>query len=351
MFAINPAVFAAKDEYQIIFKLDQPAYVHIKVGDKVYDDESCGVLLSSAGMRKITVPQYELDGAGEYTVFVDVIEKRQSYCTKIIESKSKSFPFFPVKKGWKVKAFELGDTHGDIDNALKLVEYCKDYDFLILNGDIPNDFGTFERAEMIVRLAAEATAGEKPVISVRGNHETRGEAAEFFDLYSSTKDGKPYFTFRLGDIWGLALDCGEDKPDNHREYGGSVRFERFRRKETEFIKEVINNRAAEYEAEGVKHRIVIVHNPFLCKYETPFDVDEDVFKEWNELIKQIEPEVMICAHTHRVESLNENPEMLIADPPCSLITGTIMNDNIIGGTEFIFDENGFSVEVKKVNKK
>ena len=51
--------------------------------------------------------------------------------------------------------------------------------------------------------------------------------------------GNTYYTFRIGSVWGMFLDCGEDKLDSHEEYGGTVCFHRFRERETAFIKDVI----------------------------------------------------------------------------------------------------------------
>ena len=42
-------------------------------------------------------------------------------------------------------------------------------------------------------------------------------------------------------VWGLILDCGEDKADTSIEYGSTVCFHEFRLRETEFIHSVIEN--------------------------------------------------------------------------------------------------------------
>ena len=339
----DPVVFAVGREYQIFFKLEESAYAHIKSGGRAFYDESCGVLISKPGLRRICVPQHYIDDAEGYTLFLEFIEERKAYCTQIIKREELHYHFRSVPKRGKVSAFMLGDTHGDLKGALKLSEKFDDWDFLVLNGDIPNDFASEENAENIFILASEISKGERPVIYARGNHETRGKEAEKIACFAPTRDGLTYYSFFLGNVWALVLDCGEDKPDNHREYGGSVCFESFRRRETEYIKKLIASKDKEYASEGVEHRIVIVHNPFYLKYEPPFDIEEDLFISWNELIKEIDPSVILSAHTHIFERIDECNQALIAQPPCPVFTGTVKSDGKIGGSAVILQSGSFEI--------
>lgn len=117
--------------------------------------------------------------------------------------------------------------------------------------------------------------------------------------YRTINEHRPYFTFRLGAIWGLVLDCGEDKADSCEEYGNTICCEHFRRKETEFIKSVIQNAEKEYAAPGVKNRIVISHNPFTQIHRHPFDIEQQLYAEWCALLNEyIKPQLLICGHMH-----------------------------------------------------
>lgn len=63
-------------------------------------------------------------------------------------------------------------------------------------------------------------------------------------------NGDSYYTFRLGKIWGMALDCGEDKMDKDPEYGSTICCHAFRQQETAFIRQVIADARTAYEAES-----------------------------------------------------------------------------------------------------
>ena len=116
-------------------------------------------------------------------------------------------------------------------------------DFLILNGDLPNHSGDISNFTTIHRIASEITGGEIPVVFSRGNHDMRGIYAENIAEHTPTDHGNSYYTFRLGGVWGLVLDCAEDKNDDHPEYGNCNCCHAFRREQTKFIESVIKNAA------------------------------------------------------------------------------------------------------------
>ena len=84
-----------------------------------------------------------------------------------------------------------------------------DIDFLILNGDLPDHSGDIKNFTAIHRIVAEITDGEKPVVFSCGNNGMRGIYAENIEEHTPTDKGNSYYTFRLGSIWGMVLDCGE----------------------------------------------------------------------------------------------------------------------------------------------
>lgn len=48
-------------------------------------------------------------------------------------------------------------------------------------------------------------------------------------------NGNTFYDFTLGDIAGIVLDCGEDKTDDHAEYGHTVACHGFRLRETRWL--------------------------------------------------------------------------------------------------------------------
>ena len=67
-FKTCPAVFAIKNDYQIMVPVNSDLLFWVTVGDKKYYDHSNGIIRSSTRMHRVNVPMSELDKAGEYTV-------------------------------------------------------------------------------------------------------------------------------------------------------------------------------------------------------------------------------------------------------------------------------------------
>lgn len=55
------------------------------------------------------------------------------------------------------------------------------------------------------KIASDITKGEYPCIISRDNHDLRGYAAETLTNYMLTDNGKSYYTFKLGSIWGILV--------------------------------------------------------------------------------------------------------------------------------------------------
>lgn len=295
-----PTVFAVSDHYQIFIPFNCSAIVWIKVGNNEYYDDSNGILRSHTLVHKIKIPMKVLDEQREYTVVYRKMVDRQPYYPISENPICLKYKFRPVTSE-KIKIYHISDAHNLEEEPIAAAKaFGSIPDILVLNGDIPNHSGEVSNFNSIYRIASEITKGESPVIFARGNHDTRGLYAEKFAEYTPDNNGKPYYTFKLGNIWGMVLDCGEDKLDSHPEYGGTVCFHNFRLQETEFIKSVIQNAVSEYQAEDVKHKIIICHIPFTKRCQGDFDIEYDLYEEWNKMIfRDIKPELVLFGHTHK----------------------------------------------------
>ena len=300
-FATAPIVYAVRDTYQIMVPVTCETVMWVRVGDKCFYDDSNGILRSAISTHRMTVPAKLLNEVKSYTVCYRVIHERKPYFTDAGDVMYYESSFRPVEKS-PVHIYHIADAHNRVAGPVAAGRFFgEELDLLILNGDIPNHSGEIEFFTNIHEIAAQLTNGEIPVIFSRGNHDTRGIYAEKIEEHTPTDHGRSYYTFRLGHIWGIILDGGEDKPDDHPEYGYTICCEDFRRRETEYIKEVIENCRSEYEAEGVENRLVICHIPFTEKYNEPFDIDEEVYIEWARLLKEhVHPQLMICGHKHKL---------------------------------------------------
>ena len=230
-------------------------------------------------------------------------------------------------QGPDVKAYHIADAHNHVEEPVAAAEnFIKKYgpiDFLILNGDIPDHSGRIENFINIYEIVSELTHGNIPTVFSRGNHDTRGIFAEKIVDHTPCQDGHSYYSFRLGNIWGLVLDCGEDKVDSHPEYGNTVCCHAFRKQETRFIRKIIENAEKEYQAEGVQYKVIIVHNPFTRIHNEPFQIEDEIFTEWGRLLREhVKPQVMICGHLHQMFIEEPGSETDYLGHPCRLVVAS-----------------------------
>lgn len=300
MIKTAPAVFAVEDVYQIIVPVTQRCIMWIETGGENYYDASNGIMRSQRLIHRIDVPKQQLDASKRYALCYRREIKRKPYYPQYEGTERLEFEFCPVPKG-KVRAYQIADAHGMVEEPIKAVKEFEKIkgkiDFLILNGDIPDHIGEIENFDTIYEIASRITNGKLPIVFSRGNHDMRGKYAESIAEYIPSFNGNTYYTFCFGEIWGIVLDCGEDKADSNAEYGGTICCHSFRIAETEFIKSVIER--AEYK--NAEYRLVVVHNPFTEILKPPFDIEKKVYAEWAKLIKEnIKPNLMLSGHFHRL---------------------------------------------------
>lgn len=320
----TPAVFAVGDSYQIMTPVAHNCIMWAEIGGESFFDASNGIMRSQIPIHRISVPREKLDNAKGYTVCYRKEIDRKPYFPEFEDTVRAEFEFRPVPTG-NIRAYQIADAHCMIDapvEALRVFEKERGkIDFLIMNGDIPDHSGKIENFDTIYEIASKATNGEIPVVFARGNHDMRGIYAECIAEYTPNFNGNTYFTFRLGDVWGIILDCGEDKDDSHPEYGGTVCSHLFRIAQTEFIKAVINS--GEFLADGIKHRLVVVHNPFTELLNPPFDIEKEAYAEWAKLLReQIKPDLMMCGHFHRLGINMPGDESDHLGHPCPVVIGS-----------------------------
>lgn len=338
MLKTAPAVFAVGHDYQIMVEVEREALFSVRVGEKTYYDESNGIMNSLSPMHRVTVPMKALDEARQYTVCVRPLVKRKPYFPITEDLWEKDFEFHPIPET-NVRAYHIADAHNKIEEPIRAANTFGAIDMLILNGDIINHSGDPSKFHNIYELSSRLTEGTRPVIFSRGNHDMRGNFAEKFADFTPSQSGRTYYTFRLGHIWGLLLDCGEDKSDDSLEYGFTVACHAFRERQTDFLNEIIENADREYAAHGVKTKLVIAHNPFSQKIWAPFDIEESLYREWCALLREhVSPDLMICGHMHKEELRPIGHEADTYGQPCPVVIGARPGENYFLGCGFIFGD-------------
>jgi len=283
-------VFVAGDNYNIVWNTTERGLAWVVIDGEKYYDADNGNIKSEEKIHKVVVPQKVLDKAGEYTIHFAATVGRLPYFPQSYDEVEKTYKFYPVKKKDEIKTYLIADTHSVYEYAVKAANQ-HELDFLTLAGDIADKSMNLEEILTTFRVSAGITKGEKPVVFARGNHDTRGELAPDLHKYMGTDKGNTYFTAKLGDIFMLIMDCGEDKPDDCKEYGGMAAFEPFRKSQIAFLDELIEK--GEYK--NYKHVVMVCH----IKLNTPWNEKfKDVYAEWLKRINIINPEVILSGHEH-----------------------------------------------------
>lgn len=328
IFDAYPTVYAVRDRYVITVPVTGETVMWVRVGEHEYFDDSNGILRSARNTHKMEVPAAELDREREYTVCFRRVRERKPYFSDVGDVETFTSDFRPVT-GDVIHIYQLADAHNRVDGPVAAGSYFgDDLDLLILNGDIPNHSGDISYFSSIHRIASGITHGRIPVIFSRGNHDTRGIYAENIADYTPTDNGKSYFPVRVGNVWALVLDCAEDKPDGNAEYGHTICCHDFRMRESAFLEQLIKHPEDEYEADGVEHRLVIVHNPFTQTFGAPFDIEQDTFAHWAELLREyVHPELMICGHVHRCYLSEVGSGTDHKGQPCPVVVASRLDNN------------------------
>ncbi len=320
MLKTTPAVFAVGNNYQIMVPVTKPSLFWVEVDGKVYTDSQNGIMRSICTIHRVTVPMEVLDKAGKYTVCEKEIIDRKPYFPETEETVKTEYNFYPVPME-NPRVYHVADTHNMTVEPIKAAKVFGDIDLLILNGDIPDHSGAIENYDVIYEIIGEITKGEKPTVFSRGNHDLRGYFAEAMAEYTPNYNGNTYYTFKVGPIWGIVLDCGEDKDDTHPEYGFTVSCHEFRERQIDFIKEVIKNK--EYEADDITCKMVVCHNPFTNVQKEPFDIEKEIYSQWASLLKEyVKPNIMLAGHIHDCFISEVGSDYDHLGQPCVLVVGS-----------------------------
>ena len=256
----NPNVMLIKNDYEIVVNTQEEGVCYVKVGRQTFHENHSGIMPSVTLVHKYVVPQKLLDKYKTYTVYFKKVVERKNNFPVVGKLLKKTYAFRPIEKTDDINAFYIADIHTDWDNAEKVSLYFGDkLDLYVVNGDF-GESSSYENLRRLNKLIGDVTKGEIPSLVGRGNHDTRGLLAEKVTDYMATDDGRAYFEFNAGPLWGVIFDCGEDKYDNHPEYRSLNFFEQYRKDELKYLKKL----------------------------------------KWGEEANRLGFEFMICGHTHTV---------------------------------------------------
>jgi hypothetical protein len=165
----------------------------------------------------------------------------------------------PSAQEAKVRCIILADTHNNATfGPLLSLPGVEPYDFSLFNGDCFGDITSEADALGLLRAYTELVKGaSRPAVFVRGNHELRSWYAPFLRHLFTTPEGHSSFAFTRGPVRFVVLDCGEDKRDAHRSYGGLVDFSSMRVEVARWL----DCEIASQEFRKARWHVLVVHIP------------------------------------------------------------------------------------------
>jgi hypothetical protein len=201
------------------------------------------------------------------------------------------------------------DTHENHDTIRRLQEVTPAADFLLWNGDTCNDWK--QEDWLVPTLLAPAglnVSDGHPLFLTFGNHDVRGKFAFRVRDHVAMPEDRPYYAFRSGPVAIIALNAGEDKPDDHPSFQGRVAFQQLREEQAAWLQQVITRP----EIASAPHKIVFCHIP-LRWIDEPARVDYagggfDHYARssrdlWHDTLVAWGAQVIISGHTHRPASI------------------------------------------------
>lgn len=338
-FKFTPVVYVVEDKYCIIFNTIVNGMGWVEINGERYVSDRGGLIVSDKKVHKTFVPMEVLDNAKSYDVVFTPVYERKAYFATSGEPQRQTYTFRPVSPDKEnINIYHISDTHATVKNPVAAASYFgDDLDLLVMNGDIPNHCGTIDQIMALYDVASQITKGAVPVVFSRGNHDTRGASAIYYHEYTpTTEQGNTYYTFKINNIWGIVLDCGEDKVDEHPEYGGMNYFIPFRKRETEFFRTVVENK--EYEAEDIEYRLVICHIPIEIHWN---EFQREIYTEWTELIEKINPDVILYAHEHKVEYREGNRDTAFGHLTAPVLVGGDPRGDNFKGLALTLNKEGY----------
>lgn len=294
-----PVVYAVEDEYQIVWTTNARASGVVTIGNQKYYDLYAGSERSETRVHKVSVPMTALDAEKSYTISSTAVIYRGPYSGIKGRKVEKTYAFKPVDLSDGLHYYALSDAHDYAGAAVAAGGYWEEkLDFLLLIGDISSHLESGANLNLINEIAHKITKGEKPVVFARGNHEVKAERADELYRYVGSKNEKFYYTFKLGGVYGIVLDLGEDHDDDWWEFYDLAHFDSYRAEQTAFLEELLAT--GEHADPGIKYRMLVSHIPVTY---VQGDFLKEFKEEWTDLLNQFNLDIALSGHHHQLMPL------------------------------------------------
>lgn len=266
-----------------------------------YYDVLAGRKVLTDSVHRVRIEGLKPDTKYRYRVFTqEVAEWRyddwvtlgKTACTDVWRGKPHEFKTFSAKPR-EVTFLVLNDIH---ERAQFMKDLCKNVDFkkldfVLLNGDMSNRLRNQQHMmEAYLDTCVRMFATHTPLFFNRGNHELRGQFADYLYRYFPTNNGKYYRVQHVAGIDFLFIDTGEDKPDEDIEYSGIVNYDQYREEEARWLRGLRESKQVG------KHPLIVFSHipPTLQKWHGPYHLQKTLMPELNKM----NVSVMLSAHLH-----------------------------------------------------
>ena len=330
-----PMIIDNGKEYSVVFSTNDygTAFVEYTYNGKKYKtyDSTGGRLNSESKIHRVSIP-YEHLRNNVYTVGSTRVIEEFSYGSRTGKTITSSEYKFTYNDSENQTWLVISDWHTFLDRAkISINNLRSNYDAVIMLGDASPGIDYEEQViTNIIKFGGEVSNGTKPVVYVRGNHETRGSYANNLSTVLGLEQF--YYTTNIGPYSFVVLDSGEDKDDSHIEYGGMNDYNSYRADMIEWLKTV----------EAKNDKVIA-----LCHAWEINSVEEKLSAAgWKEL-DRLNTSLMISGHEHKCRFVGDknDKEKEFKKKYSDIITyidGGKMEDNYVASL-LTLNENGFKI--------
>lgn len=293
-----PAVFISQEGLNIIWETNLRSANRLEYGNTPQLGQSItpqqhGLRSLGDRLQNISLPLQPL--AGE--VYFKVVSQgvHSTYPIDFArggQAESETLKLSLPQPGAALSWAAFSDLHEQTSLVRQLAGHIpwQNLDFVVYLGDLLNS--TTHAGQVAQSILGIPNGGRLlPHLYARGNHEPRGPAGRSASDWLLPPGTEWYFTTRLGDIFFIVLNSGEDDLDSHSKYAGLVNFAAYHQQQAAWLAEVFAS--AEYRRARV--RIVLMHIP-------PFTASPEYAPEFqpvlNLLLRQENIDLVMSGHTH-----------------------------------------------------
>ena len=242
----------------------------------------------------------------EYEVFSQQQDKNGKVSKPIslaVNSQGHKFTFRTNDRNKESISFMVtADTHYNPTRFEELytLERIKDKDFVVFDGDMVTTFSNEKSHfdKLFSKIQNTFEHYNTQFYFVRGNHDARGNHAVHFLDYYPTWTNMPYFAFRHGPVFFLAIDGGEDKPDSDIEYYGTAAFDLYREAQGKWLESVFESE----EFKTATYRVIISHIPLN---ENSWHGGRHAWKHLSQRCEDKGFNIMLSGHLHNYRIYKE----------------------------------------------